>query len=212
MLDAVFLQILNMGFTASFVIVAVLLLRLLLKKAPRRFSYLLWAVVLLRLVCPFTLESAASLIRINPTPLPSDIVTTDTPRVETGLPAVDAAVNEVLAELKFRIVGLERRIFAGIAANYAGKGDAVHFEDGLDSTAVRELADAIAESCGGRAAVFSGDEENGYAYCLVTREGDLRTFGKEMTKALNGRGGGKPGFQQGRVMAKKAEIESFFKK
>ncbi|MBP3389180.1 MAG: hypothetical protein J6K98_04810 [Clostridia bacterium] len=98
MLDAVFLQILNMGFTASFVIVAVLLLRLLLKKAPRRFSYLLWAVVLLRLVCPFTLESAASLIRINPTPLPSDIVTTDTPRVETGLPAVDAAVNEVLAE------------------------------------------------------------------------------------------------------------------
>ena len=60
--------------------------------------------------------------------------------------------------------------------------------------------------------MFSGGEENGYAYCLVTREGDLRTFGREMTKALNGRGGGKPNFQQGRVMAKKEEIEKYFTK
>ena len=129
---------------------------------------------------------------------------------QTG--AAAQRMNETLSELKFRMVGLERQIFAGIAANYAGKGDVVHFEDGLDSTAVRELADAIAESCGGTAAVFSGGEENGYAYCLVTREGDLRTFGREMTKALNGRGGGKLGFQQGRVMAKKEEIEKYFTK
>ena len=51
-----------------------------------------------------------------------------------------------------------------------------------------------------------------YAFCLVTREGDLRQLGKDMTKALNGRGGGKPGFQQGRVQAKRAEVESFFAK
>lgn len=121
-------------------------------------------------------------------------------------------INEVLAEQKYRIVGLERRIFEGIARGCAGQGDVLHFEEGLDSLAVRELADAIAEVCGGRAAVFSGSDEGGYAYCLVTREGDLRTFGKEMTKALNGRGGGKPNFQQGRVMAKKEEIDSFFAK
>ena len=127
---------------------------------------------------------------------------------ETG--AAARRMNEVLAQQKYRIIGLERRIFAGIAGSYAGKGDAVHFEDGLDSTAVRELADAIAEVCGGTAAVFSGSEETGYAYCLVTREGDLRSFGREMTKALNGRGGGKPNFQQGRVAAKKAEIGAFF--
>ena len=127
---------------------------------------------------------------------------------ETG--AAARRMNEVEAQLKYRIVGLEKRIFEGIAAEYAGKGNVVHFEENLDNNAVRDLADAIAETCGGMAAVFSGSDENGYAFCLVTREGDLRQFGKEMTKALNGRGGGKPIFQQGRVQAKKAEIEAFF--
>ena len=86
----------------------------------------------------------------------------------------------------------------------------VHFEEGLDTTAVRDLADAIADTCGGTAAVFSGGDESGYAFCLVTREGDLRQLAKDMTKALHGRGGGKPAFQQGRVQAPKAEIEAFF--
>ena len=127
---------------------------------------------------------------------------------ETG--AAARRMNEVEAALKYRIVGLEKRIFAGISAEYAGQGNVVHFEEDLDNTAVRDLAEAIAESCGGTAAVFSGSDEAGYAFCLVTREGDLRQLGKEMTRALNGRGGGKPVFQQGRVQTKKAEIEAFF--
>ncbi len=127
---------------------------------------------------------------------------------ETG--AAARRMNEVEAALKYRVTGLEKRIFAGIADSYAGKGDVVHFEENLDNAAVRDLADAIAEKCGGTAAVFSGSDEGGYAFCLVTRTGDLRTLGKEMTKALNGRGGGKPIFQQGRVQAPKAEIEAFF--
>lgn len=127
---------------------------------------------------------------------------------ETG--AAARRMNQVEASLKYRITGLEKRIFDGIAQNYAGRGDVVHFEEDLDNTAVRDLADAIAEGCGGTAAVFSGSDDDGYAFCLVTREGDLRQLGKEMTKALNGRGGGKPIFQQGRVQAKKAEIEAFF--
>ena len=129
---------------------------------------------------------------------------------QTG--AAAQRMNETLSELKFRMVGLERQIFAGIAAKYAGKGDVVHFEDGLDSTAVRELADAIAEHCGGIASVFSGTDETGYAFCLVTREGDLRQLGKDMVKTLNGRGGGKPNFAQGRVQTAKARIEAFFQK
>ena len=127
---------------------------------------------------------------------------------ETG--AAARRMNQVEAALKYRIVGLEKRIFDGIAVSYAGKSNVVHFEDGLENTAVRELADAIADVCGGRAAVFSGSDEGGYAFCLVTRQGDLRTLGKEMTQTLNGRGGGKPTFQQGRVQAAKAEIEGFF--
>ena len=129
---------------------------------------------------------------------------------ETG--AAAQRMNEVLAQQKYRLVGLEKQIFAGIAASYAGQGDVVHFEGDLDNTAVRELADAIADTCGGMAAVFSGSDETGYAFCLVTREGDLRSFCKDMTNALNGRGGGKPQFQQGRVQAKQADIRGFFRK
>ena len=129
---------------------------------------------------------------------------------ETG--AAARRMNEVEAQLKYQIVGLQKKIFSAVAEGYTGKGNVVHFEETLDNTAVRDLADAIADTCGGTAAVFSGSDESGYAFCLVTREGDLRQLGKDMTKALNGRGGGKPAFQQGRVQAKKAEIEAFFAK
>ena len=127
---------------------------------------------------------------------------------ETG--AAARKMNETLEAMKYRITGLEMRLFAGIAATYAGQENAVHFEDGLDNTAVRVLADAIADKVTGFAAVFSGDDENGYAFCLVTRNGDLRSFCKEMTGTLGGRGGGKPNFQQGRVSAGKEAIRAFF--
>ena len=129
---------------------------------------------------------------------------------ETGEAA--RKMNEMLSQQKFRITGLEKRIFSTIAASYAGKGDVLHFEDGLDNVAVRELADAIAEENGGTAAVFSGNDREGYAYALVTRSGDLRAFNKEMTAALAGRGGGKPICQQGRVNAPEENIRAFFMK
>lgn len=128
--------------------------------------------------------------------------------LETG----DAArkMNETLSAEKLRSSALQKRLFAAIAAEYAGKGDIVHIDDMLDNVGVRDLADAIAEVCGGRAAVFSGSDDSGYAYCLATRQGDLRALGKEMTAFLNGRGGGKPNFQQGSVKAAKSQIEAFF--
>lgn len=127
---------------------------------------------------------------------------------ETGEAA--RRMNELLSEGKYRASCLERRIFRQIAAGYAGGGDVLHFEDGLESGSVRELADAIAEVCGGTAAVFSGGDGEGYAYCLVARQGDLRPLGRNMNQVLNGRGGGKPAFQQGRVRASRAQIEAFF--
>ena len=130
--------------------------------------------------------------------------------METGEAA--RRMNEQTAELKYRLVGLERRIFEDIARGYAARGDVVHFEEGLDNVAVRELADRIADVCGGTAAVFSGSDEAGYAFCLVSRQDDLRQLCRDMTKALNGRGGGKPNFQQGRVSAPRQEIEAFFAK
>ncbi len=62
MLNSMFLQLLNMSYTACFVIIAVLIARLLLKKAPKVFSYALWAVVLFRLLCPLSFESPIGIV------------------------------------------------------------------------------------------------------------------------------------------------------
>ena len=130
--------------------------------------------------------------------------------LETG--AAARRMNDALAAEKFKVTGLQRKLFDFIAKSYVNQKDVLHFEDGLDSTGVRELADKIAGSCVGMAAVFSGTDEAGYNFCLATRDGDLRPLGKELTQALNGRGGGKPGFIQGSVKAEKSEIEAFFQK
>ena len=128
---------------------------------------------------------------------------------ETG--AAAKRMNEALAAEKIRATNLQRKLFAIAVESYVNYGDVLHIEEGLEPALVRELADGIAQVCGGRAAVFSGSDENGYSYCLATREGDLRSFGKELNAALNGRGGGKPNFLQGSVKATRTEIETFFK-
>ncbi len=62
MLERLFSSFLSMSTTASYVIIAVILARFLLKKAPKIFSFALWAVVLFRLLCPFTFESSVGII------------------------------------------------------------------------------------------------------------------------------------------------------
>ena len=127
---------------------------------------------------------------------------------DTG--AAARKMNEALAAEKFRTTGLQRQLFRFIADSYVNQENVLHFADDLEPALVRDLADAIADRISGTAAVFSGTDEAGYSYCLVIRAGDLRPFGKAMTQALSGRGGGKPNFQQGRVSAPKEKIEEFF--
>ena len=124
----------------------------------------------------------------------------------------DAArrMNALLDEEKRRYAALQQRLFRQIAAGYENKGTVLRFESALEPVTVRELADSIAEVCGGTAAVFSGNDGSGYSFCLVTRQGDLRQLGREMTAALSGRGGGKPVCQQGKVSATEEEIRRFF--
>lgn len=118
-------------------------------------------------------------------------------------------MNDALTAEKARSAHLLSRIFDSIAAEYAGRENAVHFEEGLEPGQVRVLADKIAGVISGWCAVFSGEDGN-YAYCLAAREGDLRPMGKEMTAALQGRGGGKPNFQQGSLRTTQQQIQAFF--
>ncbi len=66
-MDKLFLGVLNMSITASYVILFVVIVRLFLKKAPKILSYALWGVVFFRLICPFSFESVFSLLPANPT-------------------------------------------------------------------------------------------------------------------------------------------------
>lgn len=120
-------------------------------------------------------------------------------------------LQDSLTEEKFRGTGLQKQVFAGIAKDYVNQNNALHFADALEPGQVRELADTIAGVCSGFAAVFS-PREGGYSYCLASREEDLRQLGKAMTGALNGRGGGKPNFQQGTVSSEETAIRNFFEK
>jgi len=117
--------------------------------------------------------------------------------------------NEQLSNEKFRCANLQKQIFSYIAKSYVNQENALHFEPGLESGQVRELAEAISGACRGYAAVFS-ECDGGFQYCLAQPNGDLRRLCKDMNAALNGRGGGKPAFQQGRVAADPDQIKAFF--
>jgi hypothetical protein len=109
------------------------------------------------------------------------------------------------------IAGLERRLWDAVARDYASSRNILHFEQALSGAALRELGDTLADSCTGTAAVFAGSDDTGYNFCLASRGENLSSLGKEMTKTLLGRGGGKPQFQQGSVKATKEAIEAFFR-
>ena len=129
--------------------------------------------------------------------------------LETG--AAAQRMNEALAAEKFRAAGLERQVFDQIAESYVNQGNVVHFAEDLSPAAVRELAERIAQRCGGTAAVFSGSDDAGYSVCLVNKTEPVAELGKRLTQNLNGRGGGKPGFFQGSVKATENQIMELFR-
>ena len=122
------------------------------------------------------------------------------------------AVKNLAAELENKrqqVTAMENAQFAALAEQYRDKGDVCIKVDGLSADGVRRAAIAVQETCGGRAAIFSGDEESGYKYAVGQLQGDLRAWVKELNAALHGRGGGKPGFVQGSAAAKWDEIVAF---
>lgn len=96
-MEQIFLKVLNMSITAGYCTLAVLVLRLLLKKFPKVYSYALWSIVAFRLLCPVSFESVFSLMRISPNAVPQDIALQQTPQISTGLKSIDTVVNKALA-------------------------------------------------------------------------------------------------------------------
>ena len=113
-----------------------------------------------------------------------------------------------MKEADFRYGQLKKELFAEKSKNASGEKCCM-FDDSASADDARIFADMLADKVG-IAAVFSGSDESGYKYAVVSRESDVREIGKALNAALSGRGGGKPNMIQGSVAASKAEIESFW--
>ena len=95
-MTAIFLGFLNRSLAAGILILAVVLVRLVFKKAPRWLLCALWALAAVRLVCPVSIESVLSLIP-SAEPVQPEIIVSAQPAITSGIPAVDAIVNPPLA-------------------------------------------------------------------------------------------------------------------
>ena len=95
-MSQVFLKIVNMSISAGWLVLAVLLLRVLLKKAPKWVNVLLWGIVAVRLMFPISIESALSLIPSAET-IPLNIGMDTTPAIQTGVEVLNSAVNPMIS-------------------------------------------------------------------------------------------------------------------
>lgn len=95
----IFIHLLNMSITASYLVLATILLRLIFKKAPKTVFCFLWILVGLRLIFPFSIESALSLIPTTQT-FPEYITTTDSPSIHSGSVYVNQVINSAIYAMK----------------------------------------------------------------------------------------------------------------
>ena len=108
----IFIDLFNMSITASYLVLAVVVARLLLKKAPKWINCLLWALVGIRLICPFSFESALSLIPSSQTISVNNTSTGRPFTVQSGVPAVDININEYLGDKYYEGVTVPANTFA----------------------------------------------------------------------------------------------------
>ncbi len=97
-MNTLFLDLLNISITASYIILAVILVRLIFPKIPRKFICVLWAIAGIRLILPFSFESVFSLIPSTET-VPPDIVMSHNPTIHSGIPMLNSVVNPVISDV-----------------------------------------------------------------------------------------------------------------
>lgn len=96
-MSELFLTVFNMSISAGWLVLAVVLVRLLLKRAPKTVSLCMWALVAWRLVCPIAPESILSLLPSGET-IPQNIVHMETPAVHSGISTLNSTINPYLAQ------------------------------------------------------------------------------------------------------------------
>lgn len=96
-MTAVFLKLLNMSIAAGWLVLVIMVLRLILKKAPKAIYCILWGLVGIRLVCPFTIESIFSLLPSGET-VPEEIVYAVEPTIQSGVTILNSYVNPIISE------------------------------------------------------------------------------------------------------------------
>ncbi len=97
-MSILFISVLNMSITASYVILFVIVIRLMLKKAPKVISYALWSVAAFRLLIPFSFKSVFSLMprKTNAVPLPNGVIYQQSSQIDNGIRVLDSFTSESL--------------------------------------------------------------------------------------------------------------------
>lgn len=118
-------------------------------------------------------------------------------------------LQEELAMKKAKIAELERKFLEQKVETLDISSAIVCLFEETDPVMTRELVNLLLKKGAKMAAVFSGNEREGYRYVLGSRSLDVRENGKLLNEAFHGRGGGKPEMVQGTVQGKREEIEAF---
>lgn len=105
-MQSLFIDLLNISITASYIIIAVMLFRVIFKKIPRKFICILWGIAGLRLIMPFSFESIFSLIPSTETIPPNSVTRLDA-EINSGINLIDVPVNEYLGDRYYEGVTVE---------------------------------------------------------------------------------------------------------
>lgn len=96
-MEALFLKLMNLSINAGWLVLVVMLVRVVFRRCPKWVFCLLWDIVALRLICPFTLESPFSLLP-SAEPLPKEIIYTANPQIQSGITVIDNTINPILSD------------------------------------------------------------------------------------------------------------------
>lgn len=96
-MSAIFLEIFNLSISASYLVLTIVLLRLIFKKIPKAFICIMWGLVALRLIFPFSIESFLSLIPSGET-IPQNIIYSEKPQIHSGIYTLNSVINPMISD------------------------------------------------------------------------------------------------------------------